>query len=600
MAYNVLPVAIAGGGGLIQAAIAITGFAAGPGANTGTITGVGLGVNAVRGDAAQVAGSTSNDGVYIVVDQIDANNIEVYPAPVVEAAAGTCEIREQNHRLDIVDEHAAGVTAALIAAAMVAGHDARLFQRVAFAPAQTVAREWSFYGFLFRQIVVSHTGANNTVFTSTRETWFVAWERASATTIASAWSAQIAAADPGTLETNVGALANAADPRSGIDPSHFIGGSWLGQAIRHQTRYNCGMFSSTSAATLMNIDDGQGTGRLSCFLADGGVAAPITAGSVDQVNNLILSSPTFGFTPVGTLSNADNILVAQSLQFGVVFAAATEVPIGPGLELSDAAFSPGNTLIFGSAAVVPSPNEDYSEAELFNLSSATGRKTFRFDPRFVERNANTGPQPISGAIVSIFRVSDGHYVQVANQTDGTYTIRINGEDHTHVSAGQSAAQLRNSLVTAINAGSQPVTANSGINGNQVGGTGLIINADVDDTPFSISIEAEPTPGDLVLDPVPAAGAALVALANDGDYREQEVVGSPFTTDASGRIDTDGVDLQAFIGHENGIGTRFIHSFYNVRVSHPIFGPLVFNFKPTADFEAQIAVPVGRVEGTLQI
>lgn len=585
MPYTFIPSNIAGGSGIINPAVAVTAFGNAP----NTISGVNLGVGVVRGDGSDVVGSTSNDGVYVVLDVIDANTIEVFPAVTFEGPLGLVTIREQNNLLVIVDE--AVVTATSIAAAM-ALLDPRIFGRRFAVAAQTAGREFNIYGFLIRNFVFNNTAGFVTDFLTESEVWFLDWDGTvrSGGTIASDWAiggSNVAAAGA-LVNFHVGSLADVNDPRSVQRGSVFLNCQFLNQINSEISPSVYGSFMHSGQSSFFYaFKDGPapGVSQVSGSIFHAGIIAPSAGGTMDALQTVIQNAPNFGLAPLGPIANAANFLQADAASFGVIFS-AVEVVIRE-VELSDATFTP-TQLLFSAGAQFIDPREDYTAAELFQLSGAAAAKSYTFNPRIVDINFVAGPSPLVGAEVTIERISDGHYVLFTNQTDGTYTLTINGEDHTHVSAGQSTAALRNSFVGILNAGSQPVTANPGNNSGQLGNTNsiIILNADVADTPFTIEVTQEPTPGDVSIDPAPIGGGA--ALLSQ-DYREIPIPGSPFIVDGNGRIDTDGVEIASFIGYETGIGVRFINLQYRIIVEGGGLRRVLDGYKPTSPFRADFPV-----------
>jgi len=581
MAYVFLPQFIAGALGVINPAVAVTAFGNAP----NTIAGVNLGVGVVRGDSGELVGSISNDAAYVVLDVIDANTIEVFPAPTVEAAAGTLTIREQNNFLVIQDE--AVVSAASIAAAM-ALLDSRLFELKFTTPAQTAGREFRIYGFLIRVFFFNNTVAATTDLLSENEVWFLDWDGAqrSSPGIASEWfiAGNNTAVVGAQSNINFGSLADPLDPRSVQNGSVLLGGSIANLPNGELSISIYGSYLHSGASQLFYVVyDGPGEGALAGSIVNAGLIAPNSGGTLETLQTVIHNSPNFGIAPLGPIASAANFLQADSSNFGIIFS-AVEVILRE-VELSDAAFNPMQFL-FNSAAQFIDPREDYTAAELFQLSNSAAAKSYTFNPRFTDINFVTGPSPLVGAEVSIERVSDGHYMRVLNQTDGTYTITINGVDHTHISVAQSVPALRSSLVAAINAGSEPVSSVPATTLVNLGNNAFIINADVADTPFTIVVTTEPAPGDLEVDQPPQGGAALVLQQ---DYREIPIPGSPFTVDGNGRINTNGVEIAAFVGYETGLAMRFINLQYRIIVEGNGFRRVLDGFKPTAPFLADFPV-----------
>ena len=590
MSYTFIPLRISGAAGLIFGPLTTTGFATAP----NTVSGLALGTNAVRGDALDVIGSTSNDRTYAVLDVVDANTVEVWPAIVAEAPLGTVELREQNHFLAIIDE--ATVNAETIAAAM-APLDSRIFERKFTIPAQTAGREFRIYGFLIRRFSFNNTAATTTDFLSEFEVWFLDWdgERRSSSTISSDWAITSNSVGAVGALTNIdfGSLADPTDVRSVQRGSVLLGGNLLVFAQGELATSVYGSFLHSGLSSLLYIlADGPGVGGISGSVVNAGLVAPPVGSTLNFLQTVIQNAPNFGLAPLGEITTAANFLQADSANFGVIFS-ATEVIVRE-LELSDAAFTPAQ-FVFNSALTFVDPREDYTPAELFNNNNAASAKAYTFNPRFVDINFVSGPAPTVGAEVSITRVADSHYLGFLSATDGTYIVSINAEEYTHVSSGQTPGQLRNSIRDAINAGTQPVTAFNGNNSAPFGMIVLAINANAVDTPFALQVVSQPA-SSLVVDPAPNQSVGAI---QSHDYREIPVVGSPFTIDANGRIDTNGVELAAFIGYEGGVGLRFFNLQYNITVEGEGFRREITGFKPVAPFNADFPVEDKRMGGFKQ-
>jgi len=84
-----------------------------------------------------------------------------------------------------------------------------------------------------------------------------------------------------------------------------------------------------------------------------------------------------------------------------------------------------------------------------------------------------------------FAVAQIDNIDVTGTTDGTYTVKINDTEFSFVASGNSAAEIRDGLVTAINAGSEPVTAAPG------GGDDLDLTADTPGQPFVTTLISNP-------------------------------------------------------------------------------------------------------------
>lgn len=84
--------------------------------------------------------------------------------------------------------------------------------------------------------------------------------------------------------------------------------------------------------------------------------------------------------------------------------------------------------------------------------------------------------------LSVAQISN---IDVTGATDGTYTISINGVEFSFVASSNSAAEIRDGLVLAINAGNEPVTAAPGA------GDSLDLTADVAGVPFVVVLVDNP-------------------------------------------------------------------------------------------------------------
>jgi hypothetical protein len=74
-------------------------------------------------------------------------------------------------------------------------------------------------------------------------------------------------------------------------------------------------------------------------------------------------------------------------------------------------------------------------------------------------------------------------VNVDGAGDGTYTVTINGVDFDFVASSNTATQIKDGLIAAINGGSEPVTAAS------VDSDTLSLTADVAGVPFTLALSA---------------------------------------------------------------------------------------------------------------
>ena len=577
MSYTIAPVQIAP---TFLSSQTITALGVAP----DTVTANTVGTNATRGDAAHIQSSTGNDGVYIVLDVISANVIEVYPALPSGVVDGTVRLRGQNHRLDIDDEDP--VTAAIIETAMP---DSRLFGlRHQIGAHLAAGQTFAMYGHLFRQIYFTHTLDIHCQVTIQREVWFLDWDgtiRGGGTTITEVRIRNIAS-QPGSTELLIGAQTDSGDPRS-VD----LGSILLNHRISGNTSpVNNNMNVRLLGSFIFTSVNDQGSNILSSNSRDGQCSGSIIDGrlffpGIEQVNDVINYTPGQGIAVSSTgVANMARVLQANHGEGGAYFFASVEIVL-EGSAWSDACTNPLIANIT-SPITLKNPQEDYAPVIWANdLDESASQKTYTFNPRFVDLSKISGPVPLEDLTVTITRRADGHYVNVIDNDDGTYTVTINGEDHTFAASGDTNEDIRDGLIIAINAGSQPVTATNG--SQQVGPFTLLVLADVIDELMVISIDSPSA--DMLLDNAPAGGTKAAEF--DEDYRSIGVAGSPFLTDANGRINTDGIDLIRYISYQEA---EFIHCQFEITIEGAGRRLTMIKYVPTSIFAADMAIEDGRM------
>lgn len=580
MSFTVVPQ----GGNNIGSAIAITAFSNSP----ETIAGTALGTNSTRGDAILVAGSTSNDDTYIVLDVVDADTVEVYPAVTSEAAAGTAQIKRNDHKLEIVDEGSIGPTDIETAMASV---DSRLFRKlIRTAGADNQMDVWMF---LFRHFEFHRTATGTTTYVSTNDVYLLDYDGDKRNLAAySYFEDRGVSGGLGEIILQFGSLGVSSDRRSAKDgcvllntvPTALVGAS---DARRICTQVG-GSAIFTESGGVASFEDGPSTeGYFSNCLAYGGIFAPTSGRELSEINNIIYRGRNSGLPIVGVPASSSNLLLVDNVSSGIL-ANNTEETLVEEMEISED-FTTPVVLLFSSACKFLNPREDYTSAQLFNAFSAgSGIKSYTFNPQFIDYSPLTGPSPISGASVTIEKFVDARIVNVANNHDGTYTITINGEDHTYEASGNTAASIKVQLASAINAGSQPVTATVETSPPQFGDA-IFIKSDVDYTIFDIEVSSPSS--DLVLDPAATAGGASHAT---DDTVPGVVTGSPFTTDANGRINSgNGFDMSSFVVY-SFLGT--CNMFYRVFFEKPGYERLDMTLVLEAKAVGVIPVAPARMGG----
>lgn len=601
MSYTVIPAGVLDSGGLVSSD-AITSTTLAPSiVNAATATHITDG--AAPGDAAVIVGG-ANAGSYIVVDVPSETAIEVYPAlAAAGGASGTLEIRLNNHQLLITDE--ATPTCALIASA-IAPLDSRLFRKVAgsYAWGGTADEMWDIYSSLFRFIDFTRTSAALTSFVLLRQILMFGYDRravAGTALLTNLPGGQIRhlTGSLGTMLLQLGELAGSSDlsTRYGsvlVNYSPALS-SMAGNAWMHC--YGSLIYSPGRQTVSLNGAVPGQQSQLYNSIVQGALLVSGSAGGGNRVINSTVGGPNnfpVALTSVTGLVDIDHMVIAEGSTSNILVVFADVIL--PGVLFSDAIASPYFAGFTSSISIDDSPT-DVAMTTLFTPSSgSTFLKRYSFNPRFVNVNRVGASTPISGLTVTIEKVPDVHYVSVTTGSTGTWTITIAGVVIT--AAGDAgpigAGTTRNNLIVAINASAAPVTATAASNNSQIGnGAGTIhIAHDVVDTPFSVVLSPPPGSGAWVLDPAPLGGSK--AATAPADYQPEQVTGSPFTTDANGRIDTDGIlalrSIQSELSHTN----RSINIQLKIIVEGPGYETQEFFFIPSAKFEGDFPVQQARM------
>jgi len=103
---------------------------------------------------------------------------------------------------------------------------------------------------------------------------------------------------------------------------------------------------------------------------------------------------------------------------------------------------------------------------------------------------------IEVSTIFTFAVAQVDNIDVTGTTDGTYTVSINGVEVSFVASSNSAAEIRDGLVSAINGSGEPVTATPG------GGDDLDITADVAGVSFTTVLVSNPGTSMTLTTPTP--------------------------------------------------------------------------------------------------
>lgn len=555
---------------------------------TANIEATNLGNDVIVGDCVEVSGSGFNDRGFLVLEVVDADNVRVYPAPANEGPGATCRARYNDCYIDIDNE--TSVDAATIESAI---GNSELFRRVTTTPSigSPINLKWRIYAHRCRTIQVTPPTGGVCTFTSLREVWYFDADGEARSTggggYAWVFREDTSAGSTGEVRWNVGELTDSGDIRSGKNGSIFLNGSISshpsGSPNNLLGRFlvtNSLMSQDSDGIAYLNDDENGNLSRLANSILVGTFQMPTGNRTLDTIKNLILEGPLF---IIGQVTNAEDLTVTEELSgtFGSSVSVTSESTFS-GIEISDSVFLP-LVLLFNSVVNLLNPKEDYSLSSLFNVFSlSAARKSFTFNPTFVDYNEGGGPQPISGATVSVEKVADGHILNISTYSAaGPYTVTINGTPFSVTAAG-SLDLTRTALINAINAGSEPVTATNGLTDAQFGATSFSIIADSPNTPFDIQVSS---PSNfLVLNPAAVAGGALLL---GEDHTNGALTGSPFTTDVNGRINSgDGVELTTEVRYTN-LGT--IRLFYLITIEKAGFPLTETTLRPTGQVESQFPI-----------
>lgn len=118
-------------------------------------------------------------------------------------------------------------------------------------------------------------------------------------------------------------------------------------------------------------------------------------------------------------------------------------------------------------------------------------------------------------------VAQVYTVRVTAADDGTYTVTINGTDFDFAASSNTATEIRDGLVTAINGGAEPVTA------APVGTDELSLTADVSGDAFTATVAA-PVSGNLVF-----LATVTIDTATGGETYAIELNGEEYIYTADG-------------------------------------------------------------------
>lgn len=173
---------------------------------------------------------------------------------------------------------------------------------------------------------------------------------------------------------------------------------------------------------------------------------------------------------------------------------ATRASFGIGLVMGD--FSPAQEAAFGADLTVEVLPQNW-ETTLTALGFTTS------DPLWVFAQRHFGQDRVPERLIVGRRATQVAQVNtylVTGATDGTYTISINGNDYSFVASGNTADEIRDGLVAAVNGGSDPVTAAPTIAAT------LTVTADQAGIPF---LSATSSTGDSITDTATTPNTGIV-------------------------------------------------------------------------------------------
>lgn len=531
-----------------------------------------------RGDSADILAGT-NAGVYIVLDVLDEDTLEVYPALTAGAGSGLVRIMANDHRLLITDE--ATVTAALIAAAMP---DERLFGMRGRALAAVGGAWVEIFGFLFRDLHFNHTSANTTNWNTLNEIWFLDWQRASATAnVDYMWNATTPGSDFAGSKT----ILTMGNSGSGIHTNNgsvFLnGGVKYSEASNLTTRvYGSAFLGGGATSELLELSDGDDVGEVRQSMANGNMFLGAGQGAgLSSVDGFVFSGSGFGMSIINPVDS----LVRCDLVDTLSVTLTDEHQVWEDVRRN----STGGLLIMSGDGPLTFRNSDPT-IDLFGIVSGAEPvvRDYTFNPRFVDVNYNDDPQPIQNLVVSIFRELDNRVFGFDNAAfGGTMTLRINGVD---VSFGYSISAFitAGNAVVAINAepGLPTITATRVDPGEAFGPT--VVGVHLSDSAGGYpTVEVVSDPESLFVDQ-PALASPSDVL--DDPHLPIEIAGSPFTTDVNGRINTAGVNLASEVHLvTNTAGSIVQNARYRLRVEGPHYSVFDRVFTLRARFDADIPI-----------
>lgn len=557
---------------------------------TANIEATGLGSDVIKGDVVRVTGSAFNNRDFLVLEVIDADNVRVYPAPTTEAGGPEAQGRYNECFIEIDNETT--IDAASIATGI---GNSELFGRVITTPSEgTTSIRWTIYKHLAREFRIAPSQPDGvSTFTSTREVWYFDVDQDLRSSFSAAYFWKITeksqVTGTGRVEINIGELADPNDPRSTINGSIFLNGSASSLPVgtsgvrRTQIKvYNSLMSADSDGVGLIDNNDAGDQSEITNSHLIGNVQIPTGGRTLAFAQNLNIEGP---LAVVGELVDGSDFTLMDDVSGSGIVVSLTQEGVVRSLEISDSYVSPALSLINAPLATIDN-KEDYDATRIFSLiTGSAGRKAYTWNPTLIDYNENNGPQPVAGATITVEKVTDGHVLNVSGYSAGIYTVTINGTDF-NASGQGSADATRTKLINDINAGPEPVTAITAGFDTQFGSAAFAVKSDVDDTLFTISVSS---PSDLlVLNPTPTGSAGLLSE----DHVPGEITGSPFTSDANGRLNSgNGIELTTSVIYQ-GMGT--INLFYRITLEEAGFVLTETTMKPNSSVDAQLPMRAKRM------
>lgn len=115
----------------------------------------------------------------------------------------------------------------------------------------------------------------------------------------------------------------------------------------------------------------------------------------------------------------------------------------------------GTMLFLGSGATFGERFRVYASLDAVAADFATSTNEYKAASKYFSQERKPRQMMIGKRLAAVAQVST---VTVLNATDGSFTVTINGVAFTFVASSNTITQIRDGLVTLINAGSEPVTA----------------------------------------------------------------------------------------------------------------------------------------------